>query len=58
MRCSASSGDEDDEQEEREGAPEPAALDEVDVEDVAFLSEVGGGEGLRLEGLLEDVVGA
>lgn len=34
-------------QEEDEGGPEPAALDEEDVEEVVFLAEVGGDGGVR-----------
>jgi len=51
-------GDEGAEEEEGEGAPEPAALDEEDVEDVAFAGEVGGRGVVGLEGLRDGTVDA
>lgn len=38
----------EEEEEEGEGGPEPADLDEEDVEEVAFAGEVGGGVGGRV----------
>ena len=36
---------EEEEHYERESRPEPAKLDKEDIEDVAFLCKVGGGDG-------------
>jgi hypothetical protein len=54
----ASAAYERDEEDVGQRAPEPAALDEVDVEDVAFAREVAGGCGVGLEGLRDWGVGA
>lgn len=45
------------EEQQREGCPEPAYFDEVDVEDVAFLGEIGGC-GVGREGLVRGGVEA
>lgn len=58
MGRSASSCDKRNKHQESQAAPEPTALDEVHIEDVTLLCEVGGCEILWLEGLFEDVVSA
>jgi len=46
----------DDKQERREGDPEPASFDKVDVENVSFLGEVRGCGGGWVIGLVETAI--